>query len=111
MRRPACLERAGALTPRDRIWASMRSFGKGNGFSVAEVMVLSEQRADTVLSYLAGLQKAGFVEISGNGKAQRPALRPRRECNVYYIVRDIGVDAPRGMRAAIALLARVHAGQ
>ena len=57
MRRPATLERAGALTPRDRIWAAIRAFGTAGGiwFSVAEIMVLSEQRADTVLSYLTGL--------------------------------------------------------
>ena len=47
MRRTARLERAGALTPRDRMWAAMRGFGArgrpgARPFSVAEIMVLDE---------------------------------------------------------------------
>lgn len=93
MRRPAKLERAGALTPRDRIWAAVRSFGRAASFSVAEIMVLSEQRADTVLSYFAGLRKAEYIERSG--EALRPTARPRRECALFWLNRDVGVEAPR----------------
>ena len=97
MRRPARLERAGALTPRDRIWAAIRCFGQfglpgaHREFSVAEIMVLSEQRADTALAYLRGLEKAGFIKPI-EGERLVPG---RREFRRYRLVRDIGVDAPR----------------
>lgn len=94
MRRPAILERAGALTPRDRIWAAIRAFGAADTwFSVAEIMVLSEQRADTVLSYISGLEKAGFLAIDPLN-TERTVLK-RRELRCFNLVRDIGVDAPR----------------
>lgn len=91
MRKLARLERAGALTPRDRLWAAMRDFGVGNTFSVAEIMLLSEQRADTALSYVKGLQLAGYLEYF----APRPNNRPRRELQWFRLVRDVGVEAPR----------------
>lgn len=91
MRKPARLERDGAMTPRDRVWAAIRDFGKGNTFSVAEIMLLSEQRADTVLPYIGGLTKAGYLEQG----AKRPTNRPRREFRWFSLVRDIGVEAPR----------------
>lgn len=91
MRRPARIERAGALTPRDRIWAAIRDFGLGHLFSVAEIMLLSEQRADTVLPYLGGLSKAGYVKAAN----KRPVNRPRREFQWFSLERDVGVEAPR----------------
>lgn len=97
MRKPAKLERAGALTPRDRIWAAVRVFGASLGnpwFSVAEIMVLSEQRADTVLTYLSGLDKAGFVELVLELHVQKLADK----CRVlkhFRLKRDVGVEAPR----------------
>lgn len=94
MRRPAKLERAGALTPRDRMWAAIRVFGTSGGvtFSVAEIMVLSEQRADTALSYLGGLAKAGYLADAGQAM---PGFLKRRELRRYRLVRDCGVEAPR----------------
>ncbi len=91
MRRPARLERAGALTPRDRIWAAIRDFGPNHLFSVAEIMLLSEQRADTVLPYINSLGIAGYVEPA----TERPTNRPRREFQWFSLVRDVGVEAPR----------------
>jgi hypothetical protein len=93
MRRPAKLERAGALTPRDRIWAAIRAFGTGRSvwFSVAEIMTLSEQRVDTVLSYLTGLEKAGYIAYIAEARA--PLLKRVLRC--YQLVRDVGVEAPR----------------
>ena len=97
MRRPARLERAGALTPRDRIWSAIRRFGRvGEGdaraFSVVEIMTLSGQRDDTALSYLRALEKAGYVSAGGEAPL---ALRRRREFRCFRLVRDVGVDAPR----------------
>ena len=94
MRRPARLERAGALTPRDRIWAAIRCFGKDHVFSVAEIMLLSGQRDDTALTYLRGLEKAGFIR-PGAPEGTPPTLRRRREFRRFALVRDVGVDAPR----------------
>ena len=95
MRRPARLERAGALTPRDRIWAAIRGFGAHGGiwFSVAEIMVLSGQRADTVCPYLEGLEKAGY--IADAMELRTLPLLKRRELRRYRLVRDVGVEAPR----------------
>jgi len=93
MHRPARLERAGALTPRDRIWAAIRCFGKDDTFSIAEIMVLSEQRDDTALTYVNGLVKAGHLTTTL--LQRRPACRPRREFRRFALVRDVGVDAPR----------------
>ena len=92
MRRPARLERAGALTPRDRIWAAIRGFGAGGitFFSAAEIMVISEQRADTTLTYLRALAIAGFL-VEG---AARHVTPRRRELNLYRLARDVGVEAP-----------------
>jgi len=88
MRRPAHLERAGALTPRDRVWSAIRALGE---FSVADIMVLSEQRDDTALTYLRGLEKAGIVKPADSSAY---AAR-RREFRRFRLVRDVGAHAPR----------------
>lgn len=93
MRRPARLERAGALTPRDRIWAAIRCFGLRHSFSVAEVMLLAEQRDDTVLAYLRGLEQAGYV--NGHQGAVPEQLSRRREFRRFHLVQDVGAHAPR----------------
>lgn len=100
MRRPARLELAGHMTPRDRIWMAIRFFGRLNPFSAAEIIILSrvenaeepQLRADTVLSYLAGLQKAGYVVDIG---LKRPALKPCRELRSFFLECDVGIEAPR----------------
>jgi hypothetical protein len=97
-RRPARLERAGALTPRDRIWAAIRALSAGcwgaaaPSFSPAELVALSCQRLDTVLSYLRCLEKGGHVAVVDG---RRPQHKPRRECILFRLQRDSGVDAPR----------------
>lgn len=98
-RRPAHLERAGALTPRDRIWAAIRALCQIRPgvahvqFSGAEVSMLSEIHVDTVMTYISGLIKAGFVSVALEG---RPAAkRPRREFFLLNLARDVGVEAPR----------------
>ncbi len=93
MRRPALLERAGALTSRDRMWAAIRRFGTHHTmqFSVAEIMVMSAQREDTVSVYLSGLAKAGFLN---DETADCERLRMGRALRVYQLVRDNGVNAP-----------------
>lgn len=109
------IERAGALTPRDRIWAAVRALGAGDAvFSLAEVMVLVgslvpanakriaklsddetviASHLDTVHNYLQALSKAKPAYV-GIVDAARPRCAPRRECAVYRLLRDVGVDAP-----------------
>jgi hypothetical protein len=103
MRKPARLERAGALTPRDRLWAAMRRFRCGEPFSVAEIMLLAgvrgdealdlggAARADSTIDYIRGLTAAGILEDAG----ARPIDRPVRELRWFRLVKDVGVEAPR----------------
>ena len=90
MRKPAVLERAGALTPRDRIWAAVLIFSTVDSFSVAEIMLLSEQRSDTIISYLRALTKAGYTKVDDTRSWMK-----RRDLWRWMLVRDIGVQAPR----------------
>lgn len=114
-RKPLRIERAGVLTPRDRIWAAVRELGAGGGvFSLAEVMVLvgslvpanqrriakvsSEETVlaahiETVYYYLLGLSKAkpAYLKIVD---AERPRAAPRRECITFELLRDVGIEAP-----------------
>jgi hypothetical protein len=103
MRRPARLERAGALTPRDRMWAAMRELRPVRpDFSVAEIMVLSTAsragKADTtpleqqtVMPYIEGLCKAEppFVVPVPTARSLPACMRR------FQLVRDVGVEAPR----------------
>lgn len=107
MRRPARLERAGALTPRDRIWSAIRSFGLHEEFSIAEIMVLTAHQVDgrtewvqaaTVLPYIEGLANAKPPYVYQTGIAQRPAMRPVRECRRFRLLRDVGAHAPNVRR-------------
>ncbi len=98
-RKPARLERAGALTPRDRMWAAMRALSRSQSgetnesFSPAEVMVLTQLHVDTVCTYFRGLAKAHppYLQLVN---AHRPSGARRRECFRYALIRDVGVDAP-----------------
>lgn len=99
MRRPARLERCGALGPRDRVWAAIRIFGsapfpEAQEFSIAELMAMSEQRGDTVLPYVKGLEKAGYIEPAPRWLPDG-RVRARFMLRRYRLVRDVGVDAPR----------------
>ena len=115
-RKAARLERAGALTPRDRMWAAIRALAKHqdadteSAFSAVEVQFLANLRGpktipmapepvhvDSVLTYLEGLSKANppFVTILD---ANRPAGRKRTELILYRLERDNGVEAPRVSR-------------
>lgn len=98
-RRPAHLERVGALTPRDRMWAAIRALAHPRPgapsvqFSGAEVAMLSGQNVDTTMTYIAGLTKARFVEVMMEGRP--PTAKPKREFHLLILVRDVGVEAPR----------------
>jgi len=102
-RRPARLERAGALTPRDRMWAAIRALSVSRDpdteawFSPAEVIFLTGLHPDTVDSYFRGLTNAKPAYL-GLADGERPQGRRRSELFLYRLVRDVGVDAPRVTR-------------
>lgn len=97
-RKPARLERAGALTPRDRMWKAIRALQitETCSWSPIEVQFLANLRAtepahiDSVESYLRGLAKAQppYVQLLDGGRC-------RAELWLYRLVRDVGVEAPR----------------
>lgn len=97
-RKPARLERAGALTPRDRMWAAIRQLAHWEGlqtgarFSAVEVAFIAGQGVDATLSYMQCLVAGEFIFCTD---ANRPLGRKRRELALYYLVKDCGVEAPR----------------
>jgi hypothetical protein len=105
-RKPARLERAGALTPRDRMWAAIRALATPRDpdteawFSPVEVQFLvnlhggEPVHVDSILSYLGGLAKAEPPYVS-LADGDRPQGRKRTELFLYRLLRDVGVDAPR----------------
>lgn len=104
-RKPARLERAGALTPRDRMWAAIRALascdagGAVGAFSPVEIAFLANHRRehqihlDSVSTYLRSLSRAEppYVEILD---AERYATRITPLLR-YRLLRDVGVDAPQ----------------
>lgn len=103
MRRPARLERIGALMPRDLMWAAMRKFaGTGLRFSVAEIMVLATASraggADTaplkectVAAYCDSLVKGGYLAPT---QPPHPLAEHHRCMRGYIVQRDCGAHAP-----------------
>lgn len=103
-RKPARLERAGALTPRDLMWAAMRELPAG--FSAIEISYLVNQRnksetklpPESCLNYIDGLSRAKppFIalineELGESGRRTRPLWQ-------WRLLRDVGVDTPRVTR-------------
>lgn len=92
MPRPVRLEPAGALTPRDAIWAAVRRFGKGQSFSIVEISFMTGQHQDTIRSYLLALVKANILCWP---VPTRPLHRPLQPLAHFALMRDVGVAAPR----------------
>lgn len=91
-RKPAPLERVGALTPRERIWAAMRRMQRWDLYTLSR----RAQAADeTVQTYCASLLKAGFV---ARDRAQTKTAKGSFGPCQYRLVRDVGLDAPRVRR-------------
>jgi len=93
-RAAARLERRGALTPRDRVWAAIRATGTPTApdFSIAELALLTQQHIDTVATYVNGLIAAGYLQVT---EKARPANRPQRALWLLRLARDTGAEAPR----------------
>lgn len=96
-RKAARLERAGALTPRDRMWSAIRTLSV-RPFSAVEIQFIAnlwapvdgQSHLDSVASYLEGLSKAEPPYLN---RVRDDGLRS--ELLLYELVRDVGVEAPR----------------
>lgn len=99
-RKPARLERHGAMTNRDLMWHAIRLLhASGSAFSVAEIMVLATHwRAPegatvapldeaTVATYLDSLEKGDYLVRVHSASSYR-CMR------AYQMNRDVGVHAP-----------------
>lgn len=106
-RKAARLERAGALTPRDMIWAAIRDLHADLAcFSPVEICHLINRRRgevaaaeltlSSVMNYIDGLLAAKPAYLERAAAAVYGRKHP--ELRVYALVRDVGVDAPRVTR-------------
>lgn len=114
-RKAARLERAGALTPRDRMWAAIRELGTHGGrftagdlelcpdFSAIEVQFAANARVapehqvhvDTVTTYLKDMAAAEPPFVKTLGAVGAVEGRKRSELFRWVLLRDVGVEAPR----------------
>lgn len=91
-RKPAILEMTGGKSQRQRVWEAIRSAaGLDNGtFTVDKLSRFSKVEVPPIRDYLKGLVAAGFVRTVGDVS--------RCVKNVYELMRDNGVEAPRVRR-------------
>lgn len=90
-RKPIHLEMTGGKSQRQRIWEAIRQSGRE--FTQMNVTP-SEVADDTVRTYLRGLTKAGYLELTQQGRV--PRLR-----NQWKLIRDAGAEAPRVSRQGV----------
>lgn len=85
----------GMLTPRERIWQSVRTFGPRKQFTAMMVEDGCKPTVayDTVSQYLRDLKDAGYLEVVERIKPEKPA-GSRFEAPVYKLVKT-AFEAPR----------------
>jgi hypothetical protein len=91
-RKPIELERAGMLTPRERLWAAAR---KLRTFTLIEWQDATQPvvRIDTCETYLRSLVNGGWIEAIPQAKVKKKGFDQTR----YRLVKD-SLDAPRVAR-------------
>lgn len=93
-RNPVHLTPAGCPTSRDVLWAEAR---KLKTFTIADLAKAARVKHGTAHEYVRGLVAAGYLELQG--KAQAPdASCSRFQRNLYRLVHDCGIEAPRVRR-------------
>lgn len=83
-----------APTDRERVWSTIREFARsGQVFTSLDLSLKTRlSRRDSALGeYLTGLERAGFIQVVSGKK--------RGTFNVYELIRDVGVEAPRVNKA------------
>lgn len=91
-RKPAHLELVGGKGQRQRIWDMIRKFG-ASPWARLDV-IPNDVCNETARTYLAGLEKAGYIEQAGF----RPGAHGGARVRLYILVRDCGAEAPRVRR-------------
>jgi hypothetical protein len=96
-RKPALLELAGGKSQRQRVWEAIRGLaGIHDGtFTASDLARCSKVEIDPVREYLKGLGAAGYVRVI-NPESSKPGGRSVK--NVFELMRDNGVEAPRVRR-------------
>lgn len=100
-RKPIHLTTAGGKPGgRQSMWEAMR---KLRSFTVSALALESGREREAVRTYVESLAKAGYLDITGTEAAPTGGFiqktNPRnRPANVYSLVRDIGIEAPRVKR-------------
>jgi D-arabinose 1-dehydrogenase-like Zn-dependent alcohol dehydrogenase len=84
---------------REAVWQAIRDTrGKGdepNGtFTSLSIWTVTGASRATITEYLTGLQRAGYIAIVGESKPGTGNIK----LNVYQLVRDAGIEAPRVRR-------------
>lgn len=95
MARKPSIEMTGMLTPRERVWQSVRKFGMRQHFSalMVEDGCLPTVPFQTVNAYLRALKDAGYLELVERVKPETPA-GSRFEAPIYKLV-NTAFEAPR----------------
>lgn len=90
-RKPAVLELVGGKSNRQRVWEVVRASNERVGFTADQLSRWSKVEYGPVRYLLKGWVAAGYLEIlSGSWVPSRSGVK-----NVYRLVRDNGVEAPR----------------
>lgn len=91
-RKPAHLQALGKLTPRDRIWAAIRTAKRFTIYGLARLVHIHDR---TVETYVIALARAGYVALSG----VKEGVIVRGDASAHHVEfelrNDIGIDAPR----------------
>lgn len=95
MARKPPVEMTGMLTPRERVWQSVRKFGMRQHFTalMVEDGCLPTVPFQTVNAYLLDLKKAGHLEQIGHATPDTPA-GSRKHPPIYKLVKT-AFEAPR----------------
>jgi hypothetical protein len=96
-RQPAILEMSGGKSQRQRVWEAIRGLaGINDGtFTASDLSRCSKVDMEPVREYLKGLGAAGYVRVI-NPEASKAGGRSVK--NVFEMLRDNGVEAPRVRR-------------
>ena len=96
-RKPAILEMAGGKSRRQRIWEAIRAWaGTGDGtFTVDVISRTCKVEYEPTREYVKGLAAGGFIRCL-NPEASQAGGRGVK--NVFELMRDNGVEAPRVRR-------------
>jgi hypothetical protein len=97
MSRKPAIELLGGKSQRQRVWEAIRALaGMGDGtFTAADLSRASRVEVEPVREYLKGLAAGEFIRAINSAASRRGG---RGVTNVFELLRDNGVEAPRVRR-------------